>query len=67
MQYVRHKTNEIVVNKFLLWEDKFMPGINLRQPGFIYSACGAFTKNKKQNTKIQRNGKFPIYLSKRTR
>ena len=44
-----------------------MPGINLRQPGFIYSACRAFTKNKKQNTKIQRNGKFPIYLSKRTR
>ena len=44
-----------------------MPGINLRQPGFIYSACGAFTKNKKQNKKIQRNGKFPIYLSKRTR
>ena len=67
MQYVRHKTNEIVVNKFLLWEDKFMPGINLRQPGFIYSACGAFTKNKKQNKKIQRNGKFSIYLSKRTR
>ena len=67
MQYVRHKTNEIVVNKFLLWEDKFMSGINLRQPGFIYSACGAFTKNKKQNKKIQRNGKFPIYLSKRTR
>ena len=45
MQYVRYKTNEIVVNKFLLGEDKFMPGINLRQPGFIYSACGAFTKN----------------------
>ena len=67
MQYVRYKTNEIVVNKFLLWEDKFVPGINLRQPGFIYSACRAFTKNKKQNTKIQRNGKFPIYLSKRTR
>ena len=37
--------NEIV-KKFLLAEDKFMPEIHLRQPGFTYSACGPFTKNK---------------------
>ena len=30
--------NEIV-NKFLLVGDKFMPEINLRQPGFTSSAC----------------------------
>ena len=36
--------NEIV-NKFLLAGD-FMPEIHLRQPGFTYSACGPFTKNK---------------------
>ena len=37
--------NEIV-NKFLLGGDKFMPEMHLRQPGFTYSACGSFTKNK---------------------
>ena len=37
--------NEIV-NKFLLARDKFMPEMHLRQPGFIYSACGPITKNK---------------------
>ena len=39
------KMNEIV-NKFLLIGDKFMPEIHLKQPGFTYSACGPFTKNK---------------------
>ena len=33
-------------NKFLLAGDKFMPEMHLKQPGFIYSACGRFTKNK---------------------
>ena len=40
------KMNEIV-NKFLLAGDKFMPEMHLKQPGFTYSACGSFTKNKK--------------------
>ena len=34
------------INKFLLAGDKFMSKIHLRQPGFTYSACGSFTKNK---------------------
>ena len=38
--------NEIV-NKCLLTGDKFMPEMQLKQPGFIYSAFGLFTKNKK--------------------
>ena len=37
--------NEII-NKFLLAEDKFIPEIHLKQPGFTYSTCGSFTKNK---------------------
>ena len=37
--------NEIV-NRFLLAGDKFMPAMHLEQPGFTYSACGSFTKNK---------------------
>ena len=35
-----------IVNKFLLSGDKLVPEMHLRQPGFIYSACGPSTKNK---------------------
>ena len=35
--------NEIV-NNVLLAEDKFMPEIHLKQPGFTYSACGKNSK-----------------------
>ena len=38
------------INKFLLTGDKFMPEMHLRQPGFTYSACGPFTKNKKMKS-----------------
>ena len=40
-----------------------MPEMHLRQPGFKYSACGPFTKNRK-NPKIQGNRRFTIHLSK---
>ena len=39
--------NEIV-NKSLLAGDEFMPEMHLKQPGFTYSTCGLFTKNKKR-------------------
>ena len=45
--------NEIV-NKFLLVGDKFMPEIHLKQPGFTYSGCGSFTKNKEQIQKLKK-------------
>ena len=35
-----------IVKKFLLAGDKFMPEMYLRQPGFTYSACRPFIKNK---------------------
>ena len=38
--------NEGIVNKFLLVGDKFNPELYLKEPGFTYSACGPFTKNK---------------------
>ena len=44
--------NEIV-NKFLLAGDKFMPEM---QPGFTYSACGPFTKNKERIQKLKETG-----------
>ena len=37
--------NEIA-KKFLLAGDKFILDMHLRQPGFTYSACGQFTRNK---------------------
>lgn len=37
--------NELV-NNSLLAGDKIIPKIHLKQPGFIYYACGLFTKNK---------------------
>ena len=47
--------NEIV-NKFLLAGDKFMAEMHLKQPGFIYSACGPFTKNKERTQKFKETG-----------
>ena len=41
-----YKINEIL-NTFLLAWDKFIPEMHLKQPGFIYSACGLFTKTMK--------------------
>ena len=45
-----------IINKFLLVGDKFMPEMHLRQPGFTYSACGPFTKNKKRIKKFMTTG-----------
>ena len=47
--------NEIV-NKFLLAADKFMPEMHLKQPGFTYSTCGPFTKNKQRIQKFKETG-----------
>ena len=44
--------NEIV-NNLLLADDKFMPEMHLKQPGFAYSACGPSTKNKERLKKIK--------------
>ena len=45
-----------IKNKFLLAGDKFMPEMHLRQPGFNYSACGPFTKNKERIQKFKKTG-----------
>ena len=37
-------------------EDKFMPGMHLKQPGFTNSACGPFTKNKQRIQKFMETG-----------
>ena len=57
-----YKKNEIV-NKFLLVGDKFMSEIHLRQPGFTYSACRPFTKNKEEKFKETADSRY-IYQPK---
>ena len=42
-----------MINTFLLAGDKFMPEVHLRQPGFTYSTCGPFTKNKEAIKKLK--------------
>ena len=54
--------NEIVT-KFLLAGDKFMPEMHLKQPGFTYSACGPFTKNKERIQKLKETG-YTSYIYK---
>ena len=44
------------LNKFILASDKFMPEMHLKQPGFTYSACGPFTKNKERIEKFMQTG-----------
>ena len=39
-------------NRFLLVRNKFMPEMHLKQPGFTYSACGPFTKIKKEQKSL---------------
>ena len=49
------KMNKIF-NKFLLVGDAVMPEIYLKQPGFTYSACEPFTKNKERIQKFRETG-----------
>ena len=44
------------LNKFILASDKFMPEMHLKQPGFTYSACGPFAKNKERIEKFMQTG-----------
>ena len=43
-------------NTFLLVGDKFLPEMDLKQPGSTYSACGPFTKNKERIEKFMQTG-----------
>ena len=53
--------NEIV-NKSLLARDKFMPQIHLRQPGFTYSDCGPFMKNKERIKSLKKKETYDIFI-----
>ena len=53
--------NEIV-KKFFLAGDTFMPEIHLRQPGFTYSACGSFRKNKEKIKKVKKKDIHDLFI-----
>ena len=45
-----------IINTFLLAGDKFMPEMHLRQPRFVYSACGPFTRHKERIKEFKQTG-----------
>ena len=45
-----------IINKFFLAGDKFIPEVHLRQPQFVYSACGPFTRHKERIKEFKRTG-----------
>ena len=53
-----------IINKSLLVGDKFMPEMHLRQPGFTYSVCGPFTKNKERIEKFMQTGNTDFIYKK---
>ena len=55
------------IRNILLAGDKFVLEMHLKQPGFTYSACDPFTKNKERMKKKERNRRIKIYLLKRIR
>ena len=45
-----------IINEFLLAGDKCMPEMHLRQPRFVYSACGPFTRHQERIKKFKQTG-----------
>ena len=42
-----------IIKKLLLTDDKFMPELHLKWPGFTQSACGPFTKHRERIEKLR--------------
>ena len=43
-----------IVKKLLLARDKFKPELDLKNPGFTYSACRLFTKHRERTQNFQK-------------
>ena len=50
-----------IVNKFLLARYMFIPKLDLRQPGFTYSAYGPFTKYRERIKKFKETGNLSLF------
>ena len=51
-----------IINKSLFAGDKFIPATHFIQPGFTYSSCELFTKNKKRTKKKIRKTRDSKYI-----
>ena len=51
-----------IVNNFLLAGDKFMTEMHLKQPGFTYSTCVPFSKNKERIQKFKETGDMAVSM-----
>ena len=45
-----------MVNQFLLVGGNFMPEMHVSQPGFTFSACGLFTRDRERIHKFKGTG-----------
>ena len=45
-----------IINKVLLTGDKFMPELDLKQPGFTYSPCGPFNNERQRTENFRETG-----------
>ena len=45
-----------IITKFSLVGDTFMPEMHLRQPQFVYSACGPFISHKERIKEFKGTG-----------
>ena len=43
--------------------DKFMLGLDLKEPGCTYSACGPFTKNKERLNNLKKQEIRDIFIN----
>ena len=50
------------LNKLLQVSGTFMPEMHLKQPGFTYSNCGPFTRNKERIEKFIQIGNTRFHL-----
>ena len=53
-----------IVNNYLLVVDKFISEMHWRPPGFTYSVCEPFTKNKEWMQKFKEAGNL-TYISQK--
>ena len=51
-----------IINKFLWTEDKLMPELYLKQPGFTYSACEPFTNHRERIQKFREAGNLKRFI-----
>ena len=51
-----------MINKLLLAGEKFTLEMHLRQPGFTYSACDPFIKNKKRIKNLKTQDTQDIFI-----